>query len=103
MNPLISTGDDLLDVPSGDPAKFCRLCFSELDVEELFPDGQGIRQDVIERIHKCTGIQITLEDDYPSAVCWMCLMFPLLLNKSIILALFFIESSTQRVVSCNSS
>ncbi|XP_062533444.1 zinc finger protein Xfin-like isoform X1 [Armigeres subalbatus] len=74
MNPLISTGDDLLDVPSGDPAKFCRLCFSELDVEELFPDGQGIRQDVIERIHKCTGIQITLEDDYPSAVCWMCLM-----------------------------
>lgn len=41
-------------------------------MEELFPDGQGIRQDMIDRIQECTGIQITLEDDYPSAVCWMC-------------------------------
>ncbi|XP_021712850.1 uncharacterized protein LOC110681416 [Aedes aegypti] len=74
MDPSASTGDDLLDVPNGDPAKFCRLCCSELDVEELFPDGQGIRQDVIDRIYGCTGIRITLEDDYPSAVCWICLM-----------------------------
>ncbi|XP_065076290.1 zinc finger protein 91-like isoform X2 [Ochlerotatus camptorhynchus] len=74
MDTSMTAGDDLLDVPNGDPATYCRLCTSEVDVEELFPDGQGIRQDVIDRIQECTGIQITLEDDYPSAVCWMCLI-----------------------------
>nr|XP_029729690.1 LOW QUALITY PROTEIN: zinc finger protein 91-like [Aedes albopictus] len=74
MDPSTSLGDDLFEMPNGDPAKFCRLCLSEMDVEELFPDGQGIRQDVIDGIYKCTGIRISLEDDYPAAVCWMCLM-----------------------------
>ncbi|XP_055618891.1 uncharacterized protein LOC129763766 [Toxorhynchites rutilus septentrionalis] len=67
-----SLGDDLLDVPNGDPATYCRLCLSDIDVEELFPDGQGPRQELIERIHECTGILITLDEDYPSSVCWMC-------------------------------
>lgn len=74
MDTSTSAEDTVLDMPNGDPATYCRLCTSEVDVEELFPDGQGIRQDVIDRIQECTGIQITLEDDYPSAVCWMCLI-----------------------------
>lgn len=67
-----SLEDDALDLPNGDPASYCRLCLSSLDVENLFPDGQGPRQDVIDRIRECTGIQITAEEDLKSSVCWMC-------------------------------
>ncbi|XP_058455969.1 zinc finger protein Xfin-like [Malaya genurostris] len=72
MDTTETAEDDLQDVPNGDPASYCRLCLSSIDVEALFPDGQGARQDVIDRIHECTGIQITIDEDYASAICWMC-------------------------------
>lgn len=68
--------EDLLEVPNGDPSSYCRLCLSERseELEELFPVGQGPRLETIDRIAQCTGIQISLDEDFPSAVCWMCSM-----------------------------
>ncbi|XP_055613975.1 zinc finger protein 721-like [Uranotaenia lowii] len=72
MTSSISPGDHLVEVPDGDPSSYCRLCLSEVNVDSLFPDGQGPRHDVLNRIHLCTGLRITQEDDYPSGLCWMC-------------------------------
>ncbi|XP_058811977.1 zinc finger protein 616-like [Topomyia yanbarensis] len=72
MDASDSIANDLQEVPNGDPASYCRLCLSNIDVEALFPDGQGARQEVIDRIHECTGIQITVDEDYASSVCWLC-------------------------------
>uniref|UniRef100_A0A8D8PIG3 Zinc finger protein 91 n=1 Tax=Culex pipiens TaxID=7175 RepID=A0A8D8PIG3_CULPI len=68
--------EDLLEVPNGDPSSYCRLCLSDRsqELEELFPVGQGPRLETIDRIAQCTGIQISQDEDFPSAVCWMCSM-----------------------------
>ncbi|XP_053689818.1 zinc finger protein 845-like [Sabethes cyaneus] len=72
MEAVESIEDELKKVPNGDPSTYCRLCLSDIDVEALFPDGQGARQDLIDRIHECTTIQITVDEDYASSICWMC-------------------------------
>lgn len=70
------TEEDLLEVLNGDPSSYCRLCLSDRreELEELFPVGQGPRLETIDRIAQCTGIQISQDEDFPSAVCWMCSM-----------------------------
>uniref|UniRef100_A0A1Q3F2K4 Putative transcriptional repressor salm n=1 Tax=Culex tarsalis TaxID=7177 RepID=A0A1Q3F2K4_CULTA len=70
------TAEELEQVPNGDPSSYCRLCLSDRaeELEELFPVGQGPRLETIDRIAQCTGIQISQDEDFPSAVCWMCSM-----------------------------
>ncbi|XP_053698346.1 transcription factor Ouib-like [Sabethes cyaneus] len=63
------------DVPSDNPEGYCRLCFSEQNVVALFTsDGNYVRE-LIEKIHYCAGVQITVRDDFPSGICTACVAF----------------------------
>ncbi|XP_019527905.3 zinc finger protein 865 [Aedes albopictus] len=71
----VPVNEFLDDVPSDNPESFCRLCFSEENVVPIFPpDGNYIRE-LTEKIRTCAGVQISIRDDYPSAICQSCVAF----------------------------
>uniref|UniRef100_A0AAG5CMS4 Uncharacterized protein n=1 Tax=Anopheles atroparvus TaxID=41427 RepID=A0AAG5CMS4_ANOAO len=71
--PEPAVDDDPVDVPNQNPESYCRFCFSETDVEPLFPFGQSQpKTEMYERLYECIGIRLTKEDYYPSGICWMC-------------------------------
>ncbi|KFB53284.1 AGAP003446-PA-like protein [Anopheles sinensis] len=71
--PEPEVADDPVDVPNQNPESYCRFCFSETDVEPLFPANQSKpAEEMYERLFECIGIRLTKEDYYPSGICWHC-------------------------------
>ncbi|XP_055632196.1 zinc finger protein 235-like [Toxorhynchites rutilus septentrionalis] len=63
------------DVPNDNPESYCRLCFSDQNIVNLFPpDGSYIRE-LTDKIRRCAGVKISLREDYPAGICSMCVTF----------------------------
>uniref|UniRef100_A0A1Q3G0N0 Putative homeobox transcription factor sip1 n=1 Tax=Culex tarsalis TaxID=7177 RepID=A0A1Q3G0N0_CULTA len=63
---------DLPAVPNDNPETYCRLCLTTPEVEPLFPINGEPNVYVMELIGKYIGIGLTIQDDYPCAVCRSC-------------------------------
>lgn len=59
-------------VPSDNPNEYCRLCFSDRNLVQLFPSDDQPRQFLLDQISQCTGIRIEEFEDYPRSICWRC-------------------------------
>ncbi|KAL1397860.1 hypothetical protein pipiens_009420 [Culex pipiens pipiens] len=63
---------DLPVVPNDNPETYCRLCLTTPEVDPLFPVNGEPNVYVMELIGKYIGIGLTIQDDYPCAVCRPC-------------------------------
>ncbi|XP_055613954.1 zinc finger protein 521-like [Uranotaenia lowii] len=64
--------EDLPVVPFEGPESYCRLCLTTPEVEPLFPAEADPNVYVVELIGKYIGIDLSLQDDFQSAVCRHC-------------------------------
>lgn len=63
----------LPDVPSNDPTRFCRLCFSQQNMHWVIRTfGTEVDLPFVNTIGECLGLWLSLEEDFPCAVCWQC-------------------------------
>lgn len=60
------------DVPTNNPATYCRLCFSQTKVVPIFPLGSNHNQKLIQQVYQWTGVQISYQEDFTGAICWKC-------------------------------
>lgn len=61
------------DVPTNNPASYCRLCFSQAKVVPIFPLGStNHNQKLIQQVYQWTGVQISYQEDFTCAICWKC-------------------------------
>lgn len=63
-----------LQTPSDDPASYCRLCFSIVELQPVFRESKDTNISLTMLIDSCTGIQLTSKTDYPSSICGECSM-----------------------------
>lgn len=69
--------DDLLIVPSGSPSSYCRLCFSESNVEPLILDCHGLQpnQPLLDLIRRHVAIRLDPANGaLPCGICSTCRM-----------------------------
>ncbi|KXJ70197.1 hypothetical protein RP20_CCG024498 [Aedes albopictus] len=60
-------------VPDNDPTQFCRLCFSQKDINWVIRTcGTEVDLPFVNTIGECLGIWLSLEEDFPYAVCLEC-------------------------------
>uniref|UniRef100_A0A1Q3EZY1 Uncharacterized protein n=1 Tax=Culex tarsalis TaxID=7177 RepID=A0A1Q3EZY1_CULTA len=60
-------------VPSDDPTRFCRLCFSQTSMHWVIrTNGTEVDQPFVNTIGECLGVWLSLSDDFPCAVCREC-------------------------------
>lgn len=59
-------------VPSDNPNDYCRLCFSNRNLVELFPRDSGPKQILLDLISQCTGIRIEEVENHSCSICWRC-------------------------------
>ncbi|XP_053681846.1 uncharacterized protein LOC128732589 [Sabethes cyaneus] len=58
-----------MQVPSTDPSKYCRLCFSQQHIKcEL----QFYQNPLVNQITECLGLWLSEEDDFPCSICRVC-------------------------------
>ncbi|XP_055642046.1 uncharacterized protein LOC129778893 [Toxorhynchites rutilus septentrionalis] len=63
----------LPEVPNNNPTRFCRLCFSEKSIHWVIrTSGTEVDKPFIRTIGDCLGIWLTLDEDFPCAVCRAC-------------------------------
>lgn len=63
----------LPQVPSNDPTRFCRLCFSQTSMHWVIrTHGTAIDQPFVSTIGECLGVWLSLTEDFPCAVCRRC-------------------------------
>lgn len=60
-------------VPSNDPTRFCRLCFTLENIHWVIrTSGTAVDQPFINTIGECVGVWLKLNSDFPCAVCRSC-------------------------------
>lgn len=63
----------LPQVPSHDPTQFCRLCFSQRNIHWVIRTfGTEVDLPFVNTIGECLGIWLSLEEDFPYAICRPC-------------------------------
>ncbi|XP_062562366.1 zinc finger protein 26-like isoform X2 [Armigeres subalbatus] len=63
----------LPEVPCHDPTQFCRLCFSQNSIHWVIRTfGTEVDLPFVNTIGECLGIWLSLEEDFPYAVCRLC-------------------------------
>lgn len=61
------------EVPGNDPTQFCRLCFSQENIHWVIRTcGTEVDLPFVNTIGECLGIWLSLEEDFPYAVCLLC-------------------------------
>ncbi|XP_065076434.1 zinc finger protein 726-like [Ochlerotatus camptorhynchus] len=63
----------LPEVPSNDPTRFCRLCFSQKSIHWVIRTfGTEVDLPFVNTIGECVGLWLSLEEDFPCAICRRC-------------------------------
>lgn len=66
--------DGIKSVPSDNPNDYCRLCFSCRNLVALLQYDEQLRQALLAEILNLSGIQIVVNEDRPSSICWRCIV-----------------------------
>ncbi|XP_001658708.2 zinc finger protein 879 [Aedes aegypti] len=65
----MDSASNVLEIPEGDPTKFCRVCLSRASYSRVL----SCRSEaVVEAIWKQLGVRLSEPDDFPCAVCAIC-------------------------------